>query len=113
MAPVPSLCLWPTALSAEDGCLNLNFILTIPLPPAQDLDDIDTYDSSVVNCLQDYSAEIKSEQCKAQVNKYVKLAAQVWTTVWTGVFGVRGMGEREICGPSSSGWALMDLRSRC
>ena len=43
----------------------------------QDLDDIDTYDSSVVNCLQDYSAEIKSEQCKAQVNKYVMLAAQV------------------------------------
>ena len=43
----------------------------------QDLDDIDTYDSSVVNCLQDYSAEIKSEQCKSQVNKYVKLASQV------------------------------------
>lgn len=42
----------------------------------QDLDDIDTYDSSVINCLQDYSAEIKTSECKKQVKKYVQLAAQ-------------------------------------
>lgn len=42
----------------------------------QDLDDIDTYDSSVINCLQDYSAEIKSSECKTQVKKYVVLASQ-------------------------------------
>lgn len=42
----------------------------------QDLDDIDTYDSSVINCLQDYSAEIKSGECKGQVKKYVQLASQ-------------------------------------
>jgi Golgi apparatus protein 1 len=41
-----------------------------------DLDNIDTYDSSVINCLQDYTAEIKSEQCKKQVKKYVTLASQ-------------------------------------
>eukprot|EP00197_Chlamydomonas_leiostraca_P010927 CAMPEP_0202884756 /NCGR_PEP_ID=MMETSP1391-20130828/41312_1 /ASSEMBLY_ACC=CAM_ASM_000867 /TAXON_ID=1034604 /ORGANISM="Chlamydomonas leiostraca, Strain SAG 11-49" /LENGTH=982 /DNA_ID=CAMNT_0049567983 /DNA_START=167 /DNA_END=3115 /DNA_ORIENTATION=+ len=41
-----------------------------------DLDDIDTYDSSVVNCLQDYSAEIKNAECKRQVKKYVVLASQ-------------------------------------
>ena len=46
-------------------------------PPTQDLDDIDTYDSSVINCLQDYSAEIKNDDCKVQVNKYAKLASQV------------------------------------
>lgn len=54
---------------------------TTPLTPcllaaAQDLDDIDTYDSSVINCLQDYSTEIKSGECKSQVKKYVTLAAQ-------------------------------------
>jgi hypothetical protein len=42
----------------------------------QDLDDIDTYDSSVINCLQDYSNEIKSQECKNQVRKYVILASQ-------------------------------------
>ncbi len=42
----------------------------------QDLDDIDTYDSSVINCLQDYSAEIKSSECKRQVKKYLVLASQ-------------------------------------
>lgn len=42
----------------------------------QDLDDIDTYDSSVINCLQDYSTEIKSNECKGQVKKYVTLASQ-------------------------------------
>mmetsp|Transcript_34914 Transcript_34914/g.77608 ORF Transcript_34914/g.77608 Transcript_34914/m.77608 type:complete len:994 (-) Transcript_34914:752-3733(-) len=41
-----------------------------------DLDDIDTYDSSVINCLQDYSAELKSQECKRQVKKYVVLASQ-------------------------------------
>ncbi|GLI58992.1 hypothetical protein VaNZ11_000814 [Volvox africanus] len=41
-----------------------------------DLDDMDTYDSSVINCLQDYSAEIKNSQCKAQVKKYLQLASQ-------------------------------------
>ncbi|KAG2452551.1 hypothetical protein HYH02_002788 [Chlamydomonas schloesseri] len=41
-----------------------------------DLDDIDTYDSSVINCLQDYSAEIKNSECKSQVKKYLQLAAQ-------------------------------------
>ncbi|GIL97843.1 hypothetical protein Vretimale_3387, partial [Volvox reticuliferus] len=41
-----------------------------------DLDDMDTYDSSVINCLQDYSAEIKNPQCKAQVKKYLQLASQ-------------------------------------
>ena len=41
----------------------------------QDLDDIDTYDSSVINCLQDYAPEIKSTECKSQVKKYVVLAA--------------------------------------
>ncbi|MEW5299471.1 MAG: hypothetical protein WDW36_002486 [Sanguina aurantia] len=41
-----------------------------------DLDDIDTYDSSVINCLQDYSSEIKTSECKKQVKKYVQLAAQ-------------------------------------
>lgn len=42
----------------------------------QDLDDIDTYDSSVINCLQDYSGEIKNAECKSQVKKYLQLAAQ-------------------------------------
>ncbi|GFR44890.1 hypothetical protein Agub_g6234 [Astrephomene gubernaculifera] len=41
-----------------------------------DLDDIDTYDSSVINCLQDYSGEIKNGECKAQVKKYLQLASQ-------------------------------------
>ncbi len=36
---------------------------------------MDTYDSSVINCLQDYSAEIKSQECKRQVKKYLILAS--------------------------------------
>ncbi|KAG1656262.1 hypothetical protein FOA52_011910 [Chlamydomonas sp. UWO 241] len=40
-----------------------------------DLDDIDTYDSSIINCLQDYAPEIANAECKEQVNKYVALAA--------------------------------------
>eukprot|EP00798_Chlamydomonas_sp_ICE-L_P019976 gene19976-26687_t len=41
-----------------------------------DLDDIDTYDTSVINCLQDYSDEISNKKCLKQVNKYVELASQ-------------------------------------
>ncbi|EFJ50582.1 hypothetical protein VOLCADRAFT_103797 [Volvox carteri f. nagariensis] len=41
-----------------------------------DLDDMDTYDSSVINCLQDYADEIKNAQCKSQVKKYLQLASQ-------------------------------------
>ncbi|KAG1660746.1 hypothetical protein FOA52_010620 [Chlamydomonas sp. UWO 241] len=40
-----------------------------------DLDEIDSYDSSVINCLQDYSAEMQNEECKGQVKKYMELAA--------------------------------------
>jgi Golgi apparatus protein 1 len=32
-----------------------------------DLDTMDTYDATVINCLQDYNSEIKSDECKAQV----------------------------------------------
>ncbi len=32
-----------------------------------DLDTMDTYDATVINCLQDYNDEIKSDECKAQV----------------------------------------------
>eukprot|EP00798_Chlamydomonas_sp_ICE-L_P010489 gene10489-8455_t len=41
-----------------------------------DLDDIDMYDSSVINCLQDYTPEIKNKKCLEQVNKYIKHAAE-------------------------------------
>lgn len=33
----------------------------------QNLEDIDVHDSTVINCLQDFSTEIKSEMCKEQV----------------------------------------------
>lgn len=32
--------------------------------------------SAVMNCLQDFRDEIKSDACKSQVHKYVELAAQ-------------------------------------
>lgn len=41
-----------------------------------DLDEIDTYDSTVINCLQDYASEIKTTECKKEVQKYVELASQ-------------------------------------
>lgn len=55
---------------------NLTIARAITPPVHQDLDDIDTYDSSVVNCLQDYNAEIKNAECKRQVKKYVVLSSQ-------------------------------------
>lgn len=41
-----------------------------------DLDTIDSYDGSVIRCLQDYVSEIKNEACKAQVLKYQQLASE-------------------------------------
>eukprot|EP00798_Chlamydomonas_sp_ICE-L_P016764 gene16764-23039_t len=41
-----------------------------------DVDDMDMFDSSVINCLQDYTPEIKDKQCKQQVIKYVKHAGE-------------------------------------
>ncbi|WIA10933.1 hypothetical protein OEZ85_011098 [Tetradesmus obliquus] len=41
-----------------------------------DMGTMDTYDSMVMNCLQDFRDEIKSDACKSQVHKYVELAAQ-------------------------------------
>ncbi|KAF8068299.1 GLG1 [Scenedesmus sp. PABB004] len=41
-----------------------------------DVDSMDTYDATVINCLQDFSEEIKTDACRAQVHKYVELAAQ-------------------------------------
>ncbi len=37
----------------------------------QDIDDIDTYDSNVINCLQDYSSEIRNAECKRQVRQFL------------------------------------------
>lgn len=44
--------------------------------PTQDLDDMDTYDSTVINCLQDFNSEIKNVECKRLVKKYIVLASQ-------------------------------------
>jgi len=41
-----------------------------------DLDDMDTYDSTVINCLQDFNAEIKNTECKRLVKKYIALASE-------------------------------------
>eukprot|EP00798_Chlamydomonas_sp_ICE-L_P015210 gene15210-21287_t len=35
-----------------------------------DLDDVDTFDPLIVNCLQDYKQEIKNQKCVQQVKKY-------------------------------------------
>ncbi|KIY92688.1 Golgi apparatus protein 1 [Monoraphidium neglectum] len=40
-----------------------------------DVDSVGSYESTVINCLQDYSSEIKGDECRAQVKKYLKLAA--------------------------------------
>ncbi|GFH23194.1 uncharacterized protein HaLaN_20773, partial [Haematococcus lacustris] len=42
----------------------------------RDVDDIDTYDSTIINCLQDFRQEIKNTECSQQVKKYVILASQ-------------------------------------
>lgn len=44
--------------------------------PLQDLDDMDTYDSTVINCLQDFNSEIKNTECKRLVKKYIALASE-------------------------------------
>ncbi|GBF91963.1 hypothetical protein Rsub_04687 [Raphidocelis subcapitata] len=41
-----------------------------------DLGDSAGADGSVINCLQDYSAELASDECRAQVKKYKELASQ-------------------------------------
>lgn len=41
----------------------------------QELDAVDTYPSSVINCLQDYKDEIENERCKSRVHHYLKLAS--------------------------------------
>ena len=51
-----------------------------PWPCAQNLEDVDTYDASVVNCLQDFSSEIANEQCKEQVG--AGLGRDGWEACW-------------------------------
>eukprot|EP00878_Enallax_costatus_P015261 GHUV01015979.1.p1 GENE.GHUV01015979.1~~GHUV01015979.1.p1 ORF type:complete len:801 (+),score=251.73 GHUV01015979.1:135-2405(+) len=41
-----------------------------------DMDTLSDYDEVVVNCLQDFASELKSQACRMQVHKYVELAAQ-------------------------------------
>lgn len=37
---------------------------------------MDTYDSTVINCLQDFNSEIKNTECKRLVKKYIALASE-------------------------------------
>jgi hypothetical protein len=37
---------------------------------------MDTYDSTVINCLQDFNSEIKNTECKRLVKKYIVLASE-------------------------------------
>ncbi len=39
------------------------------------LEDIETFDLNVINCLQDYKSEIRTPQCKERVKHYVALSA--------------------------------------
>lgn len=58
------------------GSFRMRLMCAHVLIPLQDLDDMDTYDSTVINCLQDFNSEIQNTECKRLVKKYIVLASQ-------------------------------------
>ena len=46
-----------------------------------DIDSVDTYDSTIVNCLQDFAGEIRSDDCRGQVCSCFVVVVGFWVVV--------------------------------